>query len=180
MRGNVREKGKGTSKAKQTELDDHDEEGSEHPQNSDDMIPLFCLFIGDPIFKAFKVRFRDGHDIDDLKYLIKEKRNSLLNGIDAADLTIYRAFISDEDEARLQAFYRNPDADDHQISKMKGRAKISSAFTHPENESMYAIVQLPGMLMSAAFVFTFISNRPIFVPSAHLLTVANHWVRMSV
>ena len=65
------------------------------------MITLFCLVHGESAANVFSIKIPQTDTVDDLKDLIKSKKQNKFRNIDADELILWKVNIPDDDEETL-------------------------------------------------------------------------------
>jgi hypothetical protein len=118
------------------------------------MVTFFCLLTGDPFQNSFPVDINNDQSIGHLKDLIKEKRQSVLGGVDAADLAIYNITIPRGDLSALEGAYSQ--IEQGEVTALDPLDTVSEVLCLPPTRCANIIVKVPGRLLSGASALPFL------------------------
>ena len=111
-----------------------------------DIVTLFCLLEGDDFQKSFPVKIDKYETIGYLKEAIKEKRKSVLLGVDAADLVLYCVSVRNRDNDSLEELYQKIDQGDDSLSEPETTDTISETFPSPLLRHIHVLVRAPSKI----------------------------------
>jgi hypothetical protein len=97
-----------------------------------------CIFEGQP--SPFPIQIGKDMSVGMLKKAIKEDNSNALTGVDAVQLTLYRADIKDDDELEKK-MQKIMSGDSKPLRSTMGLAKVYSE--PPQDEMVHILVRLP-------------------------------------
>ena len=101
------------------------------------LLSLNCFVLGDDLKKMFTLKIPKTENVSVLKDLIKEKKASLLNHIDASDLDLWNVSIPVDDDAveRLKRI--------NNLKQLEPLLRLSDVFPRVEESHLHILVQAP-------------------------------------
>ncbi|KAL7271566.1 hypothetical protein RUND412_005664 [Rhizina undulata] len=103
-----------------------------------------CLLYGDPFEKGFSIKISKGEDISTFKELIKEKRKTVFEDIDAADLILWRVSIPYRDILAYPQLELEPGSQEGIVKLVNPFEEIQDVFMDVIKKHVHVIIQCPS------------------------------------
>jgi hypothetical protein len=111
--------------------------------DSDGIITLNCLVLGDPPSKVFEIETEKTGTVSSLKNAVKKEKERTFQCVDASALQAYQVSVSENDFAtKLEPFLDPANVPDANILS-RPMVKLQTLFSSPKEEHIHVIIARP-------------------------------------